>query len=72
MLTCKIETRQGRQTTTPHRPKDQDVTTKELETRRSTGLQKENPQIQFDHHAFYKHETQCITRNNNRTDQLFY
>ena len=44
MLPCKIETRKGRQTTTPHRPKDQDVTTKGLETRRSTGLQKEKLQ----------------------------
>ena len=63
MLTCKIETHKGRKTTTPHRPKDQDVTTKGLETRKSTGLQKENLQIQFNDHAFDKHETQCITRN---------
>ena len=64
MLPCKIETRKGRQTTTPPRPKNQDVTTKGLETRRSTGLQKENLQIQFNHHSFDKHERQCITRNN--------
>ena len=63
MLPCKIETRNGRQTTTPHRPKDQNVTIKGLETRRSRGLQKENLQIQFNDHAFDKHETQCITRN---------
>ena len=63
MLPCKIETRKGRQTTTPHRPKDQDVTTKGLETRRSTGLQKEKLQIEFNHHAFDKHKTQCITKN---------
>ena len=60
MLTCKIETHKGRKTTTPYRPKDQNVTTKGLETKRSTRLQKENLQIQFYVHAFDKHETQCI------------
>ena len=62
MLPFKIETRKGRQITTLPRPKDQDVTTKGLETRRSTGLQEENLQIQFNDHAFDKHETQYISR----------
>ena len=41
MLACKIEAHKGRQTATPHQPKDQKVTIKGLKTKRGTESQKE-------------------------------
>jgi hypothetical protein len=70
MLPCKIETRNGRQTTTPHRPKDQNVTIKGLQTS-SRESQKGNLRIKFNHYVFENMKHYLLQNTINKLSQLF-